>query len=374
MELSRRRFLLGAGRCLVVTGALPLVSACENAERAGVEDPAELKVLEQELGPHLVDVLYHASLAPSGLNAQPWTVRIAKRNRWVIGSSSQRWLPAVDPNNRELLLSIGAFLENLILAAGTYSYGVQYRVIAKSPFDAELIELELERAPQAAFSLRRLRGRRTLRGGFEDRALSKADVFSLSEALSGVEYFARGGQDSAYLDEITLEANRAQYARDEAREELADWIRWSNGDARSHRTGLTPATMEMEGLDAWWVRTFYGRDSVLSEGFAEQGLEQVQQQLASHGGWLAVTSPDDSIASLIEAGRRFERLFLRVRERGVALHPMSQALEEAPWREQVAGELGTREAVQFLLRVGYRKDYPEPVSLRMPLAGFARKG
>ena len=63
------------------------------------------------------------------------------------------------------------------------------------------------------------------------------------------------------------------------------------------------------------------------------------------------------------------RLFLKVRPRGVALHPMTQILEEPATRTEFARSLGVG-GVQFLLRVGYVTDYPPPVSLRRPVDWF----
>jgi hypothetical protein len=76
------------------------------------------------------------------------------------------------------------------------------------------------------------------------------------------------------------------------------------------------------------------------------------------------------VPALLGAGRRFERMALSLRERSIAAQPMSQALEEAPWRDTLAGELGLPGAVQFVVRVGYVDHYPEPVSPRRPLAAF----
>ena len=44
-------------------------------------------------------ILYYASLAPSGHNTQPWSVRLGHEEMWV-GTERSRWLPKVDPTNR----------------------------------------------------------------------------------------------------------------------------------------------------------------------------------------------------------------------------------------------------------------------------------
>ena len=65
-----------------------------------------------------------------------------------------------------------------------------------------------------------------------------------------------------------------------------------------------------------------------------------------------VSSPGTAIAILIETGRKVERMWLRLRDREIAIHPMTQMLEEAPWREQVAKNLGIDSVPQFLLGIG----------------------
>jgi hypothetical protein len=94
------------------------------------------------------------------------------------------------------------------------------------------------------------------------------------------------------------------------------------------------------------------------------------RQAAEGAGFLALTSTDGSAPALLEAGRRFERTALLVRERSIAAQPMSQALEEAPWRDDLASALDLPRPVQFLVRVGYVDRYPEPVSPRRALASF----
>jgi hypothetical protein len=63
-------------------------------------------------------------------------------------------------------------------------------------------------------------------------------------------------------------------------------------------------------------------------------------------------------------------MFLKVRERMIAIQPMTQMLEEAQSQHEIANALGLRGSVQFILRTGYLKSYPEPVSLRRPVPGF----
>ena len=87
---------------------------------------------------------------------------------------------------------------------------------------------------------------------------------------------------------------------------------------------------------------------------------------------MVITSRGSGVADLVETGRRFERTALLARERNLALHPMTQVLEEEKGRREIASSHGTDVIPQFVLRVGYLDKYPTPVSLRRTVASFVR--
>lgn len=51
-------------------------------------------------------------------NTQPWFVQYLEPYHWIIGNDKSKWLLGVDPTQRETMLSIGAFLQNIEYAAG----------------------------------------------------------------------------------------------------------------------------------------------------------------------------------------------------------------------------------------------------------------
>jgi hypothetical protein len=246
-------------------------------------------------------ILYYASLAPSGHNTQPWSVRLGHEEMWI-GTERSRWLPGVDPTNREATLSLGAFLENLIVAAPAYGYVADYETNGPSTAGAP-------------------------------------------------------SKEGRYLAEATLEANRLQTARDDAQAELADWMRWTPEDGRAHRNGFTPESLEIAGVAGWYVRHFMNRDAVLGKRFRAQGLDRVRQQLASYGGWMVIVTEDDTVDELINAGRRCERMWLETRAHSIAVHPMSQVLEESPLKEPGGRRLDDNAADHW--QQDYRKERRE---------------
>jgi hypothetical protein len=131
--------------------------------------------------------------------------------------------------------------------------------------------------------------------------------------------------------------------------------------------------MEFTGIAGFYVRNFFNRQSVLKKSFREQTVDVVAKLVKNCGGWLVITSHDSSIPTLIEYGRRWENMLLKIRDKNIAIHPMTQMLEESPWKDRVASELGLPGEVQWILRIGYLKSYPDPVSLRMPVTWFTQR-
>lgn len=366
---SRRRALMALA---AVPGAA-ILGGCDAASeplRPAAAD-ADADALRRALGDAAVRVLACAALAPSGHNTQPWSVEVVAPAHWRIGLDRSRLLPAVDPTNREALLSIGAFLENLVVAAQSEGLAIEYEVVGGRPQDWPIVEARLRKDAAVPYPLERLRRRRTVRRGYAPELLGAADLAAIAGGDPSIHYFPRSTAGARYLAEATVAANRTQAFRDDAQQELADWIRWSHDDERRHRNGLTPAGMEITGMAGWYVRHFFDRDSVLKASFRQQGVDQVVERVTQGAGWLVQTG-EASVAGLVETGRRFERMWLGMRERRIAIQPMTQVLEESANVADVARALGIDGVPQFLLRVGYVADYPEPVSPRMSVAAFTR--
>ena len=131
--------------------------------------------------------------------------------------------------------------------------------------------------------------------------------------------------------------------------------------------------MEIEGIPGWYLRNFYGKKDVMKKSFREQSIDKVVKQVSQSAGWLLITSKDTSVATLLETGKRLQRLWLKIRDKNIAIHPMTQIIEEASTNQILNQSIGINEPVQFILRTGYIKNYPEPVSLRRPIGSFLRR-
>jgi hypothetical protein len=370
--MKRKQFIgITAGAISVTVSTSYLLSDRSSLLRQDIKlkDPNNIT-----LKPDEKEILYLSSLAPSGHNTQPWFVQYLEPYHWIICNDKSKWLPAVDPNQRETILSIGAFIQNLEYAASSFGYICHWNLLAKTNQDEQVVEVKLNKIEsKSPFNISKIKDRRTVRSNFLNNELKVEDLqYLVSSEPEFIHYLPAIGKEGKFVNEQTIVANRIQTYREPAQQELSDWIRFSTKDADKYRDGLTTASMEIEGFSGWIVRNFYNKDSVMKKDFREVGLDKVKQQVSESAGWILITSRDNLVATLLETGRRMQRLFLKVREKNIAIHPMTQILEESSTRQMLNQAVGISENIQFILRTGYLKNYPEPVSLHRPVDWFVR--
>jgi len=368
--MNRRKFLRISGVTIVVASVgTYLLSDKTNFLRSDFEDNSIERFSFQ---PGEKEILYLASLAPSGHNTQPWFVHYIEPYHWIIGNDKSKWLPAVDPSQRETVLSIGAFIQNLEFAANNYGYICTFNLLAATNQDEDLMEVRLHKSIGVPkYDTDKIRMRRTVRSGYLADALTKEDSAYLQSGETDFSHFIpHGSKEFKWLNEQTIEANRIQAYRNAAQKELSEWIRFSSREAKRHCDGLTTAGMELDGIAGWYLRNFYQQKNVMDNKFREHGIDKVKKQVSKSAGWLIITSKENSVAKLVETGKRLQRIFLKVRDRNIAIHPMSQILEEEETKTQVNATIGLNEEIQFILRLGYLKNYPDPVTLRRPVNLF----
>ncbi len=371
MTTSKREFLKMAGSGALLVGMSPILGACAGVTRSDFEPRRGKAAKIEGLEPAMADILFLASLAPSGHNMQPWFVKRINPYEYVIGIDKARLLPAVDPENRESMLSIGAFVENLCSAASSFGYDARVEVIGTSATDENLVKLTLTKTTPSDFPISRINSRRTVKKGFQNRPLSADHADTLTAVWPGhIFYFNQESRHVKCLADWTAEAFRYQTFRDDAQRELANCIRLSKSDALKYGYGLTTESMEITGFAGWYVRTFMNNEDVMGASFRNQGIDLYAAMAQEGAGWIIIMSEGNTVADLIETGRRFERMALMVREMGIAIHPMTQILEEKQWRDQYTSLHRSAIKPQFILRVGYLDSYPDPVSIRRPVERF----
>ncbi|MBN1838307.1 MAG: hypothetical protein JW820_20780 [Spirochaetales bacterium] len=316
---------------------------------------APAAALESRIDPELLEILGYAAKASSSHNAQPWRIEAAASGTLKLMADRSRYLPAVDPENREMFLSFGAFLENLQQAARALGWEAEIAVTAESVEAEEIARIRLERVGgrRDAATLNVIASTYTPKGSLGTKPLDRDTLAALGPSRGGaLSYHAPGSPAFRWVLSQAPKAGLQQAWRDPAQEELADYLHFSRKSARRAGYGLTPEMMEIAPVGRFFWYTFMNRKSALSGSFRNSIEGITARQLDACAGLFILTSTDGSPTALVEAGRAYQRLKLAAFRLGIGIHPVSALLEERPWNQEVGRRLGSGRPVQFILRAG----------------------
>ena len=201
--LNRREFVKRTLSAGLVMGAGSMCYGCSGLTRRDMSAFQETNGPVPVLDSTTKTILYHAGLAPSGHNSQPWRVRVERADLWIVEADAERRLPAVDPENRECLLSLGAFVENLSLAAGAMGWETDMQVMARARHDRDVVRVTLRKGRPTRYPLGRIKARRTVKNGLLPREIAVSQVKTLSQRTGGrLFYFPRGSKHALSLIHI----------------------------------------------------------------------------------------------------------------------------------------------------------------------------
>lgn len=329
---------------------------------------------DDTLNNSLEKIIYYASLAGNSHNTQPWIVFIENDSTVRIEADFSRQLHVVDPNARGLFISIGAFIENFELAASSFGYHTETSLVLKQSMDSSIAIIILKEAKKSGYDLSKIENRRTLRTPFQKKEISNQHLNNLLGANKEfINFYSANSEEGKYISNKTIAAYSQQARNDKAKQELSNWIRFSNSDVKLKRDGLTTSGMGITGIGAFFVRNFFNPEDAMKESFIEKGIIKTIEQTENCGGWIIITQSEDTPEKWIHTGRLYQRLNIDCRDYLIGFHPMNQIIEEEQYEEDIKKVLSPSGKIQFVARIGYVEEYPPANSVRRPVKEFIKK-
>lgn len=314
-----------------------------------------------------------AVLAPNPHNMQPWLVDLRRDGEILLYVDRTRLLPETDPFARQIVIGHGTFLELLVLAAGAEGYRCAIEYFPQG----QPAEGEVDGRPLARIRLLRdtaandplfaqIPHRRSTKEPYLDRSLQSEHAQALRAVhRAGPAQLSITSEAAmaAILRGITERAMLIELQTPRTLKESIDRLR-IGADA----IAAQPDGIEMHGPFFWWLSKLglmttekaMTPGTMAYQGGIDYALGWARSTPAF--GWLT-TAANDRI-SQIEAGRAYVRLNLKATELGVAMHPVSQVLQEYPemaeLQREFLGRIGAvpGQTVQMLFRLGYSEPVP----------------
>ena len=296
-----------------------------------------------------------ASRAPSGHNTQPWLFD-QEGDTFIIRPDFSKALPVVDPDHRELYISLGCAAENTLLAGGkqlTMDNG--QLTIHFSPSAKPIVNCQLSIVH--SITSRQMNRRLYNRHPITAKSLSALTAVQ-PEANTNFYLWENGSEPFERLKPFIRKGNEIQMNDPAFLAELKSWIRYNKRQAEATRDGLSYAVFGAPNLPACLSKAIMG--SMLKSSVQNRSD---LKKLASASHVALFTTQHNTIEEWIRLGQTLQRFLLAATQEGIATAFLNQPCEVRSLAEEIRETFPIhREFPTLLLRLGYAK--PMPYSLR----------
>ena len=130
MTISRRKALtlIGGGTILAASAAVGGFAATRTPK-----DALRPWALAGSYADPRKNALSYALLAPNPHNLQPWEVTLEGEDALTLRHDGERWLPHTDPDGRQIMVGMGCFLEQMVIAASAAGQAVDLTLFPEGP-------------------------------------------------------------------------------------------------------------------------------------------------------------------------------------------------------------------------------------------------
>ncbi|MCP4431556.1 MAG: twin-arginine translocation pathway signal protein [Gammaproteobacteria bacterium] len=323
-------------------------------------------------------MLSYAILAPNPHNKQPWIIDLTGPESFDLYVDRTRLLPETDPPFRQIHIGQGTFLENAALAAAENGYRMDVDYLPRGIYENTVVENK----PVASVTLRKDRAvskdplfaqiltRQSNKRTYDDISIDKAILDTLGQTSTApnmsiglTNNVAKRGKLAAILAKA-MKIETSDKARDL---ETIAMFRFNEEEQVKFRDGFSVAQTGMGGLMKFVAEAFFlDRKSTEADSseFGAQAVQITTDQANSAAAFGWITTSGNSRLDQVLTGRTYDRVNLKATELGIAMHPMSQVLQEyadmSDLQREFLAFLGVPEGhtVQMLFRLGYA----EPVA------------
>jgi hypothetical protein len=316
--------------------------------------------------------LSYAILSPNPHNRQPWLVTLGDDLEMILQCDLDRRLPETDPQDRQITIGLGCFLEAVHLAALANGYTAEI-----FPFpdgepgnrldDRPVARIRMIRSPQATTDplFDQMLDRRSNKEPFDvSRPVTPETMVVLRDSATFTETIGtvENGRVDALRD-LTWRAHVVEMETPRTLQESIDLMRFTKGQIEANPDGIDLGGPFLEALYRVGILTPESIADPTSTAYA-QGMDMYREIIGTAMGHVWLVTPGNTRADQIAAGRDWLRVNLAATREGLGIHPLSQSLQEYLEMSDIMDEVHEQldvvrpNRIQMLARVGYGQTVP----------------
>jgi nitroreductase len=320
------------------------------------------------------DLVRAAILAANAHNTQPWLFTVTDE-RIELFADMSRTIGTMDSLLREMHISLGCALENLVLAGPPNGLAATVTLMPNTADATHIATISLAHATASRSALfDAITARHTNRSAYDTtRAVTGRQRDALSALIdvpdTQLVWFTTDAQKRAFSD-LTIRATEAIIAD---RQQAADDFRWYRSnwhDIQRHKDGITIDPSGQSALIRAVSKLLPTTQKQDNNGWLS-GTRDTQLPTAAAFGALVVRDPHDPVQRL-RVGRIWQRMHLSATAAGLAMQPLCQIPERVDRETSASLPPDFTTAVAAMLPAGthpimtFRIGYPTVAALLSP--------
>lgn len=296
-------------------------------------------------------VLGYAILAPSTHNSQPWLFRIENDLCRIYYDNNLR-LPEADPIGRDLYISMGCMIENLVIAASCFGIFKDLKFVLSDNLVAEIYFQDSDLGDKdLGYLVDTIPKRINARGLFESKPVPEnveAETISLNKDDRIKINFITDKEKIKKLAVITAEGLKLAYKKPSFRKEMSGWMRHS---LSNKKTGLLGYSLKIP-LVLSFIMPILVRFFNISPLLAKLNYKSM-----SSAPFVCILSSKESNPLIwLEVGRLAERYMLQRNSQGLRTSIFVASIEMGDLYKKVQEVIGNNLMPQFLFCAGYMEN------------------
>ncbi|MGD1934784.1 MAG: Acg family FMN-binding oxidoreductase [Candidatus Phaeomarinobacter sp.] len=364
MPKSRRQFLR-------IAGSTAVIAAAAVGGFVATRTPEVALAPWSSAGSSYTDprkrALSYAVLAPNPHNQQPWLVTLDGADSFTLSYDLDQMLPHTDPLNRQIVIGLGCFLELMTMAAAHDGYRADVVLFPEGQPEPVLdgrpiaqVTLVKDASVRTSVLFEQVFTRRSNKEPFDvSRPVAAADLAAITNVV-GDGAVTGTVSDEAMIEtlrDVSWRAHLVEIETPRTYMESVDVMRFGKAEINAKPDGIDMGGAFLEALNLAGVVTRETLSDMTSNAYS-QGIDMYREIIFSAMGYVFVGTKENTRRDQVAAGRDWERMNLKATQLGLAIHPLSQALQEYPEMDsllvelhETLGQQGAR--VQMFARVGY---------------------
>ena len=300
-------------------------------------------------------ILKYATLAPSTHNTQPWQFKI-KGDSCELYINSKKKLPQADPTGRDLYISMGCCLENLITAAKYFRVYKSYKLYGEedNKLAAKVYFKDLNKKTKFDKKYNKLMHaivhRINVRGLFSRKSIAPenlTEINNLNENESIQVLLVSNKKKIERLADLTAQGLQLAHANPKFRNEMSKWV---NSSLVNRKEGIPTYSLRVPLL----LSMFF---PLLIKNFNMGNKLSKLNYLSMKSAPLVCvfTANKDSKEIWLETGRLAERVMLELNSNKIRTSPFIASIDLGDLYKQAQKVLKTDSKPQFMFCAGYMK-------------------